>query len=59
MESSIEDTGALVGSCGPFSAVAVGRLSIFQNWLRRDGSVTLSTKEAPSPPPQSRLILDF
>ena len=56
MESSIEDTGALVGSCGPFSAVAVGRLSIFQNWLRRDGSVT---KEAPSPPPQSRFILDF
>ena len=54
MESSIEDTGALVGSCGPFSAVAVGRLSAFQNWLRRDGSVT---KEAPSPPPRSRLVL--
>ncbi|XP_046440285.1 E3 ubiquitin-protein ligase MYCBP2-like isoform X2 [Daphnia pulex] len=51
LESSVEDAGALVGSCGPFAAVAVGRLSAFQNWLRRDGSLV---KEAPSPPPRSR-----
>ncbi|KAK4016037.1 hypothetical protein OUZ56_031000 [Daphnia magna] len=51
LESSIEDVGALSGSCGPFAAVAVGRLSAFQNWLRRDGS---AVKEAPSPPPRSR-----
>ncbi len=59
LESSVEDAGALVGSCGPLAAVAVGRLSAFQNWLRCDGSVV---KEAPSPPPRSRfasLIIDL
>lgn len=54
LESSTEEA-ATVASCGPFASVAVGRLSAIQNWLRRDGSVA---KEAPSPPPRSRFVLN-
>jgi len=39
----VTESGTLIGSYGALAAAASGRLSAFQNWLQRDGSI----KETP------------
>ena len=50
MESSQEE-GA---GCGPLAAVAAGRFSALQRWLKRDGPPPSSAKDPPSSPSASR-----
>jgi hypothetical protein len=50
MESSQEE-GA---GCGPLAAVAAGRFSALQRWLKRDGPSTAPAKDSPSSPSASR-----
>ena len=57
-QSNTEETAISTGTYGPLAAAAAGRLSAFQNWLRRDGSASKeSTKEASCSPPRTRWII--